>query len=145
MRSISHSPSLVEAESFFSEESGTISHTEAVCQTYSAKMSPSDPPAFSNTFKEKIQKMALETDRLWPSNVYTTKIGAEMKSFLNQDNQKKYDDMFSEFIYTFGTHFIESANMGAVMRHGRKIRYNPSFKSSAPAGASPKPFKIFKA
>ena len=116
MRSIQHTNAMVEAETYFAETSGSISHTEATCQTYSVKLSKTNPPAFSNTFKEAVKKMAIETEKLWQQGILTTKIEGTIESFLKISTQEIFDDLFSEFIYNFGTHFIESAKMGAVMR-----------------------------
>ena len=37
-------------------------------------------------------------------------------SYLNEENQKKFDHLFSNFIGDFGTHYFSHAKMGAVMR-----------------------------
>jgi len=116
MRSIKNSIASVETDNFFAKTSGSISHTEATCETYSAKMDPSRPPAFSNIFKEKVLHMAKKTEELWPTNVKTFKSNGTILSYLTPENQKIFDKLFSDFIENFGTHFIQSAKIGAVMR-----------------------------
>ena len=63
------------------------------------------------------------TKNLWPSNVFTAKSGGDYKSYLEPKNQEMFDKLFSDFIGSFGTHYIESAKMGAVMRIDKEIRY----------------------
>ena len=123
MRSVKHSRAMVESEEFFTETSGSITHTEVTCQTYSARIDRNDPPAFSNAFKSQVVKMSQETNRMWSNNIFTSKSENEkLESFLNPQNQKIYDKLFSDFIYYFGTHYIESADMGAAMRVKNKLK-----------------------
>jgi len=121
MRSVMHSVAMVESETFFAETSGSITHTEVTCQTFKATISKSHPPAFSDFFKKQVQKMGEETNRLWSSNIYTKRENGKLESFIEPKNQKKFDKLFSGFISNFGTHYIESANMGAVMRVRNKL------------------------
>ena len=122
MRSVKHSLAMVESETFFAETSGSITQTEVTCQTYNAKIDMEHPPAFSNAFKSQVIRMSQETNRMWSNNIFTSKSkNDQLESFLNPQNQEKYDKLFSDFIYYFGTHYIESADMGAAMRVKNKL------------------------
>ena len=60
--------------------------------------------------------MSEKTEELWPTNVKTFKKDGEYYTYLTPENQKVFDDLFTDFIATFGTHYIRSAKMGAIMR-----------------------------
>ena len=122
MRSVKHSMAMVESETFFAETSGSITHTEVTCQTYNARIDRDHPPAFSDAFKSQVVRMSRETNRMWSTDISTSRSeNGTLESFLNPQNQEEYDKLFSDFIYDFGTHYIESASMGAIMRVKNKL------------------------
>ena len=122
MRSVKHSMAMVESETFFAKTSGSITHTEVTCQTYKARIDRDHPPAFSDAFKSQVVRMSRETNRLWSTDISTYRSeNGTLKSFLNPQNQEEYDKLFSDFIHYFGTHYIESASMGAIMRVKNKL------------------------
>merc|ERR1712158_269369 len=103
-RSASHSKAVAETEEFFQEFSGSISHTEASCVKFSARLNDISPPAFTRDFKDMIREMDSLTDKLWDSNIETKKLDSgKLISWKNEKNEKKFDTLFEKFIENFGT------------------------------------------
>jgi len=116
-RAVEHSTAVAKAEEFFQEFSGTISHTEATCEKYTARLNERDPPAFTKTFKDFILEMDSLTEELWDTNVVTEKLNnGTLISYKNEANEKIFDEKFYQFIELFGTHYIKAAKMGGVQR-----------------------------
>merc|ERR1712173_402775 len=79
-RSASHSKAVAETEEFFQEFSGSISHTEASCVKFSARLNDYSPPAFT-----------------WDSNIETKKLDSgKLISWKNEKNEKKFDALFEK-------------------------------------------------
>merc|ERR1712165_81962 len=122
-RSVTHSRAVSESEEFFQEYSGSISHTEASCVKYSARLNDNSPPAFSRDFKDMIREMDSLTERLWDSNIETKKLDSgKLISWKNEKNEKKFDALFEKFIENFGTHYIQKASMGGIQRLSSAIK-----------------------
>ena len=122
-RSVSHSTAVAESEEFFQEYSGSISHTEASCMKFSARLNDNSPPAFTKDFKDIIREMDSLTEELWDSNIETKKLyTGKLISRKNEKNEKKFDAMFEKFIENFGTHYIQKAVMGGIQRLSSSIK-----------------------
>merc|ERR550525_818661 len=122
-RSVAHSVAVAETDEFFQETSGSISHTEASCVKYSARLNDNSPPAFSSDFKDIIREMDSLTEELWDSNIETKKLyNGKLISWKNEDNEKEFDLLFSKFIENFGTHYIQKAVMGGIQRISNNIK-----------------------
>merc|ERR1711963_823419 len=122
-RSASHSKAVAETEEFFQEFSGPISHTEASCVKFSARLNDYSPPAFTRDFKDMIREMDSLTERLWESNIETKKLDSgKLISWKNEKNEKKFDALFEKFIENFGTHYIQKASMGGIQRLSSAIK-----------------------
>merc|ERR1712190_561473 len=94
-RSASHSKAVAETEEFFQEFSGSISHTEASCVKFSARLNDNSPPAFTRDFKDMVREMDSLTERLWDSNIETKKLDSgKLISWKNEKNEKKFDALF---------------------------------------------------
>merc|ERR1719411_95471 len=122
-RSVVHSTAVAESEEFFQKYSGSISHTEASCEKFSARLNDNSPPAFSKDFKDMIREMDSLTEELWDSNIETKKLdNGKLISRKNEKNEKKFDVMFEKFIENFGTHYIQKAVMGGIQRLSSAIK-----------------------
>merc|ERR1712013_793246 len=122
-RSASHSKAVAETEEFFQEFSGSISHTEASCVKFSARLNDYSPPAFTRDFKDMIREMDSLTEKLWDSNIETKKLDSgKLISWKNEENEKKFDALFEKFIENFGTHYIQKASMGGIQRLSSAIK-----------------------
>ena len=122
-RSVSHSKAVAESEEFFQEHSGTISHTEASCVKFTARLNDNSPPAFTRDFKDMIREMDSLTEELWDSNIETKKMeDGKLISRKNEKNEKKFDVLFAKFIENFGTHYIQKASMGGIQRLSSEIK-----------------------
>merc|ERR1719411_1494929 len=122
-RSVVHSSAVAESEEFFQEYSGSISHTEASCMKFSARLNDNSPPAFTKDFKDIIREMDSLTEELWDSNIETKKLdNGKLISRKNEKNEKKFDALFSKFIENFGTHYIQKAVMGGIQRLSSAIK-----------------------
>merc|ERR1711988_1063353 len=113
-RSVDHSTAVAESEEFFQEYSGSISHTEASCMKFSARLNDNSPPAFTKDFKDIIREMDSLTEELWDSNIETKKL--DNGKLISRKNGKNDDALFQKFIENFGTHYIQKAVMGGIQR-----------------------------
>jgi len=114
---------VAESEEFFQEYSGSISHTEASCMKFSARLNDNSPPAFTKDFKDIIREMDSLTEELWDSNIETKKLDdGKLISRKNEKNEMKFDALFQKFIENFGTHYIQKAVMGGIQRLSSAIK-----------------------
>lgn len=122
-RSVKHSTAVAKSEEFFQEYSGSISHTEASCKKYTARLNDQTPPAFTNDFKQIIQEMDDKTEQLWETNFKTRKLeNGKLISFKNEKNENEFDALFEKFIENYGTHYIREARMGGILRIKSSIK-----------------------
>ena len=122
-RSVIDSNAVAETEEFFQEYSGSISHTEASCVKFSARLNDNSPPAFSKDFKDIVREMDFLTEELWDTNIETKKLdNGTLISRKNEGNEKRFDALFEKFVENFGTHYIQKATMGGIQRLSSKIK-----------------------
>jgi hypothetical protein len=122
-RSVIHSKAVAETEDFFQESSGSISHTEASCVKFSARLNDNSPPAFTKDFKDIVREMDSLTEELWYSNIETKKLyNGKLISRKNEKNEEEFDRLFEKFVENFGTHYIQEAKMGGIQRLSSQIK-----------------------
>ncbi|XP_012563000.1 uncharacterized protein LOC100205745 [Hydra vulgaris] len=75
-------------ELFFSQKRGVLTLRDATCATYTVRISPFDPPPFSDGFVNSLIR-------------------------LNNTDESKREAVVNDFIREFGTHFLQQTTMGA--------------------------------
>ena len=100
-----------------------ILFSEVECFLYLARVDMDDFPAFTSKFHAKIQNMDQETKLVAPYRLVVTKTGPNsFHTVLNSSTEGKFDALFTDFIESFGTHFIHEAEFGAKLEYKARMK-----------------------